>query len=68
MFVILLLVSFSTLLCGEIVDPVAKFPLQISAVVTITAHLVEEASIYPPRERSMKINYDYIGWEKSITA
>ena len=61
MFVVLLLASFSSLLSGDVVHPVAKFPLQISAVVTITAHLVEEASAYPPRERSMKINYDYIG-------
>ena len=42
-------------------EPVAIFPLQFSASVTITAHLIEEESSYPPRLRRMTILYDYIG-------
>ena len=41
-------------------DKVAKFPLQVSFNVTITAHQIEEASEFPPRTRSMFIRYDYI--------
>ncbi len=37
----------------------AVFPLQITANVVITAHLIEESSEYPPRTRKMKIFYDY---------
>lgn len=39
--------------------PVAKFPLQLSGTITITAHLIDEDSTYPPRQRSMRIYYDY---------
>ncbi len=40
--------------------PVPTFPLQFSANIVITAHLIEEDSEYPPRERKMKVFYDYI--------
>lgn len=38
---------------------VAKFPLQFSANLTITAHQIAEESEYPPRVRRMTIYYDY---------
>lgn len=38
----------------------AKFPLQISFNVTITAHQIEEGSDFPPRTRKMGIKYDYV--------
>jgi hypothetical protein len=41
--------------------PVASFPLQLSATITITAHLIDADSEYPPRMRRMTIMYDYIG-------
>jgi len=41
-------------------DKTAKFPLQLSFNVTITAHQIEEASEFPPRTRSMYVRYDYI--------
>lgn len=41
-------------------DPVPIFPLQLSATVEITAHLIEASSEYPPRTRRMKVDYDYI--------
>lgn len=40
--------------------PVPSFPLQFSAIITITAHLIEPESQYPPRIRSMLVYYDYI--------
>jgi hypothetical protein len=40
--------------------PVPSFPLQFSARLTITAHLIEADSEYPPRTRSMNIHYDYL--------
>lgn len=36
------------------------FPLQLSADVEITAHLVAHDSEYPPRVRRMSIHYDYL--------
>ena len=42
-------------------EPVAAFPLQISAWITITAHMIEPESEYPPRERRIRIHYDYVG-------
>ena len=36
------------------------FPLQLSADVTVTSHLIPPESEYPPRIRKMKIYYDYI--------
>jgi hypothetical protein len=40
--------------------PVPSFPLQFSARVTITAHLIEPENEYPPRTRYMNIYYDYL--------
>jgi hypothetical protein len=42
-------------------EPIASFPLQLSATITITAHLIEPESEYPPRLRNIQIVYDYIG-------
>ena len=39
--------------------PVAIFPLQFSANIEITAHLIEPDSEYPPRTRRMTVYYDY---------
>ena len=36
------------------------FPLQISADIEITAHLIEPDNDYPPRVRRMSIYYDYL--------
>jgi len=41
-------------------DVVPFFPLQLSANVEITAHLIEESSEYPPKRRRMTVYYDYI--------
>mmetsp|Transcript_34430 Transcript_34430/g.35100 ORF Transcript_34430/g.35100 Transcript_34430/m.35100 type:complete len:217 (+) Transcript_34430:221-871(+) len=41
-------------------DPQALFPLQFSANIEITAHLIEENSEYPPRKRRLRVYYDYI--------
>ena len=40
--------------------PIAKFPLQISFNLTLTAHQVPEDVEYPPRVRRMSIYYDYL--------
>lgn len=40
--------------------PSLVFPLQFSATVTITSHLIDENTEYPPRKRQMMIYYDYI--------
>ena len=45
----------------EASDPVPRFPLQLTANITITAHLIEHESEYPPRIRHMAIAYDYQG-------
>jgi hypothetical protein len=42
-------------------EPKAKFPLQLSADISITAHLIPEEQTYPPRIRKMRIYYDYLG-------
>jgi hypothetical protein len=47
-------------------DPVARFPLQFSANITLTAHLIEQESEYPPRVRHMAIAYDYPGSWRQI--
>lgn len=36
------------------------YPLQLSSDITITSHLISPDSEYPPRERKMKIYYDYV--------
>ena len=40
--------------------PIAKFPLQMSFNLTLTAHQVAEDSEYPPRVRTLGIYYDYV--------
>ena len=40
--------------------PEASFPLQFSASLDITAHLISATSEYPPRMRRIEIKYDYI--------
>lgn len=54
-----LLISLSMII-NTISEPIARFPLQISASITITAHLIEEGNEYPPRIRHMDVYYDYI--------
>jgi hypothetical protein len=44
----------------DMFGPQARFPMQLSAKVTITAHEVPVESEYPPRVRSFRINYDYL--------
>ncbi len=56
-YLLVLLVSLVLHVRGD--APVAKFPLQLSGTITITAHLIDENSTYPPRQRSMRIYYDY---------
>lgn len=54
---------FSILHTGDgsvALTPVPSFPLQFSADIKITAHLIEETSEYPPRYRKMRVHYDYI--------
>ena len=41
-------------------EPVAQFPLEFSATITITAHLIEPETEYPPRTRNLVVHYDYI--------
>lgn len=40
--------------------PVAIFPLQFSAMLEVTSHLILDDSTYPPSKRSMTIFYDFI--------
>jgi hypothetical protein len=56
----LLLLSLSTSAAAIKAAPVPFFPLQFSAEISITAHLIEEDSEYPPRMRKMRVYYDYI--------
>ncbi len=56
-FVLLLLVVLGV--SGETKGSEIAFPLQLTADLTIIAHLVAEASEYPPRERYLSIAYDY---------
>lgn len=39
---------------------VAIFPLQFTAQLQLTAHLIDPESAYPPRVRKMSIYYDYL--------
>ena len=41
-------------------DELPIFPLQLSAKIEITAHLIDPDNEYPPRIRKLKIYYDYI--------
>ena len=56
----IVLLLFAITCCCSGVDPVAAFPLQLSATITITAHLIEPDSEYPPRERRLHVHYDYV--------
>ena len=52
------LLAYTGLVSG--VASSAAFPLQLIADVKVIANMVAEGSDYPPRERTMKIYYDYI--------
>jgi hypothetical protein len=54
--VLLLLISIRLSIEG----PNARFPLQFSANVEITSHLIDESSEFPPRLRKWTVYYDYI--------
>ena len=41
-------------------NPTARFPLQLVAEITITAHQIPADSEFPPRTRSLRIAYDYV--------
>lgn len=41
-------------------DPKPVFPLQFSANLDITSHLIDESSSYPPKRRRITIYYDFI--------
>lgn len=41
-------------------EPIPSFPLQFSASLEITAHLIETESEFPPRTRRMTLYYNYI--------
>lgn len=38
----------------------ATFPLQFSANLAITSHLISDDSTYPPKQRRMTLYYDYV--------
>lgn len=40
--------------------PELYYPLQLSASIVITSHLIDPENDYPPRTRSLQIYYDYI--------
>lgn len=41
-------------------DPLPIFPLQFSATIEITSHLIDNNSEYPPNKRHITVYYDYI--------
>lgn len=41
-------------------SPPLVFPLQFTATLTITSHLIDESNEYPPKTRHMVLYYDYI--------
>ena len=57
LFFFVVLILFASVLAA---DPVPSFPLQFSAKITITAHLIAADSEYPPRKRTIKVFYDYL--------
>lgn len=57
LFVALLMLFFVVVYADE---KVAKFPLQVSFNVSITAHQIEIDSDFPPRVRKMGVYYDYV--------
>ena len=48
------------LINAENTAPFAAFPLQMSATIDITSHLISEDSEYPPHKRQLTMYYDYI--------
>lgn len=62
---LLLVLQAATVLCHAQAPAAAGshypvFPLQLSADIEITAHLIDPDSEYPPRVRRMSIYYDYV--------
>lgn len=57
MFLLLLLGVGS---CFGAEEEVFSFPLQFKADVLVTAHLVDESVMYPPRERRVELTYDFV--------
>jgi len=57
--VLSLLLGFLSHLAVGSDGPVAIFPLQFTALLTITSHLIKEDSEYPPRTRRITLYYDY---------
>ena len=56
---IMISMHWKVITCNE--TPIAMFPLQFSAHIKITAHLIDEGTEYPPRYRFMTVYYDYEG-------
>lgn len=56
--ILLVIVLLDSRVCGA--SPSLVFPLQFTATLTITSHLIDEASEYPPKRRFMTVYYDYI--------
>eukprot|EP01036_Dinobryon_divergens_P047514 gene47514-63700_t len=54
------LVSSYLSFANNVQNPSPSFPLQLSANIEISAHLIEESQEYPPKKRRMTIYYDYI--------
>jgi hypothetical protein len=50
----------------DVDDPQLTFPLQFTANISITAHLIEPESEYPPRTRTMTVYYDYLNKKARI--
>lgn len=48
---------YGSVIAADSIMPI--FPLQFSADIFITAHLIENDSEYPPRNRRMTVYYDY---------
>jgi hypothetical protein len=59
--IILLFVFCGILLAlTSVKDPELVFPLQFSANIQITAHLIDENSDFPPRYKRLTVFYDFI--------
>jgi hypothetical protein len=57
---LLIVTIFSLVIASLQGEPALVFPLQFTATLTITSHLIEESSEYPPKTRQMSLYYDYI--------
>jgi hypothetical protein len=57
-FSLMAMVLHVSLVASE--EKVAKFPLQLSFNLKITAHQIDADNEFPPRVRKMEIHYDYI--------